>query len=147
VYKEDSENSNALGEVLTGSDIRVVGVVVNGDWLEVLMPDETTVGFYTVRDAVPSAVSPPSPPISGHPTVHDTATLTVGDRTFLLAGIDGVSGPAADELQKYIATNGDTVSCDAEGLVRYVCLLPDGTDLARVALVNGAARPTRQRSK
>jgi len=141
VYKEDSENSNALGEVLVGSDIRVVGVVVNGDWLEVLMPDETTVGFIPSA-MVPSAISPPSPPISGHPTVHDTATLTVGDRTFLLAGIDGVSGPAADELQKYIATNGDTVSCDPEGLVRYVCFLPDGTDVARIALVNGAARPT-----
>jgi len=139
VYKAAAESSDALGEVLAGSDIRVIGVVVNGDWLEVLMPDGTTVGFIP-SDAVPAAVSPPAPPISGHPVMRDTGTLTIGNRTFPLAGVDGVSGPAVEEMQKYIAANGDKVNCDAEGLVRYVCTLPDGTDLARLALVNGAAR-------
>jgi len=139
IYKAASETADALGEVLTGSDIRVIGVVVNGDWLEVLMSDETTVG-YIPSEVVPAAVSPPPPPIAGHPIMHDTATLTVGDRTFLLAGIEGIPGPPAEEMQKYIAANGDSVSCDAAGLVRYVCFLPDGTDVARVALVNGAAR-------
>jgi hypothetical protein len=66
--------------------------------------------------------------------------MTVGDRTFPLAGIEGVPGPMADEMQRYIDANGNTVNCDPAGLVRYVCVLPDGTDLARVALVNGAAR-------
>jgi hypothetical protein len=139
VYKAAADNSDALGEVLAGSDIRVIGVVVDGDWLEVLMPDGTTVGFIP-SDAVPAAVSPPPPPISGHPVLRDTGTLTIGDRTFPLAGIDGVSGPAVEDMQKYIASYGDTVTCDPEGLVRYVCTLPDGTDLARLALVNGAAR-------
>jgi endonuclease YncB( thermonuclease family) len=139
IYKAASDTSDALGEVLAGSDIRVIGVVVNGDWLEVLMSDETTVG-YIPSEVVPAAVSPPPPPIAGHPIVRDTATLTVGDRTFLLAGIEGIPGPMAEEMQKYIAGNGDSVSCDAAGLVRYVCFLPDGTDVARVALVNGAAR-------
>lgn len=139
IYKAASETSDTVGEVLTGSDIRVIGVVVNGDWLEVLMSDETTVG-YIPSEAVPAAVSPPPPPLAGHPTVLDTATLTIGDRTILLAGIEGTPGPAAQEMQKYIAANGDNVSCDPAGLVRYVCFLPDGTDVARVALVNGAAR-------
>src|SRR5580658_9362677 len=139
VYKAAADSSDALGEILAGSDIRVIGVVVNGDWLEVLMPDGTTVGFIP-SDAVPAAVSPPAPPIAGHPIMRDTGILTIGDRTFPLAGVDGVSGPPVDEMQKYIADRGDTVTCDPEGLVRYVCTLPDGTDLARVALVNGAAR-------
>jgi hypothetical protein len=46
-------------------------------------------------------------------------------------------------MQGYITANGDTVSCEAEANPgHFICVLPDGTDVAKVALVNGAARVT-----
>ncbi len=39
------------------------------------------------------------------------------------------------------AAHGDSVTCAPQGEAgKYVCLLPDGTDIATVALFNGAAR-------
>jgi hypothetical protein len=43
-------------------------------------------------------------------------------------------------MQSYIAANGDSVTCtpqDAPG--HFICVLGDGTDIAKVALVNGGA--------
>jgi hypothetical protein len=44
-------------------------------------------------------------------------------------------------MQGYITAAGDTVTCAPQPVAdHYICLLPDGTDIAKVALVNGAAR-------
>jgi endonuclease YncB( thermonuclease family) len=78
-----------------------------------------------------------------HPEVRDTGTIVADGRTYKLSGVQGLGGKPAHELQAYLAANGDAVTCqlpDESG--RYLCLLPDGTDLAKVALVNGAARVT-----
>jgi hypothetical protein len=43
-------------------------------------------------------------------------------------------------MQGYIAANGDSLSCNAQDTPgHYTCVLGDGTDIAKVALVNGAA--------
>ena len=61
----------------------------------------------------------------------------------MLAGIHGFPGSPARDLEGYIAANGDMVTCQPEGQTgRGVCLLADGTDLAKVVLVNGAAEVT-----
>ncbi len=85
---------------------------------------------------------PPPPVTLAHPALRDTATLVGGGgEVYLMAGVEGVAQPFARELQGYIAASGDSVTCDPQGYAnRYVCLLPDGTDVAKVALVNGAAR-------
>jgi hypothetical protein len=73
--------------------------------------------------------------------VRDTATLVADGQTFLLDGVQGLGAPYADQLQAYITANGDSVSCKPQGAPgHYVCVLGDGTDVAKVALVNGAAR-------
>lgn len=76
-----------------------------------------------------------------HPQVRDTATLVVEGKTYRLDGVDGIGGPYARDLQGYIAAHDDTLMCQPQGKPdHYICVLPDGTDIAKVALVNGAAK-------
>lgn len=84
---------------------------------------------------------PPPPETVIHPMVVDTASLAVGGKTYPLAGLDGLGQPYVSQLQGYIAANGDSLSCAPQGHTgSYICLMADGTDIAKVALVNGAAR-------
>jgi endonuclease YncB( thermonuclease family) len=84
---------------------------------------------------------PPPPETFVHPIVRDTATLWANGKTFVLDGMAGFQVPYSTQLQGYIAANGDSMTCAPQSDPgHYVCLLPDGTDVAKVALVNGAAR-------
>jgi endonuclease YncB( thermonuclease family) len=84
---------------------------------------------------------PPPPETVNHPIVNDTATLSAAGKTYALDGVVGLQAPYSSQLQGYIAGNGDSVTCSPQAEpARYICLLPDGTDVAKVALVNGAAR-------
>ncbi|PPQ25874.1 hypothetical protein CCS01_31360, partial [Rhodopila globiformis] len=89
------------------------------------------------------ATLPPPPDTLVHPVVRDTATLLANDRAYGLDGIVGLGGDYASQLQDYIAAHGDTLTCSPQGgSDRWACVLPDGTDVAMVALANGAARVT-----
>lgn len=84
---------------------------------------------------------PPPPVVVTHVTVHDTATLEADGQVYVLNGIVGLGAPYAAQMQGYIATHGDTLSCQPQiEAGEYVCMMNDGTDVATVALVNGAAR-------
>ena len=84
---------------------------------------------------------PPPPETLNHPSVPDTAALAAAGRTYVLDGLEGLGQPYASQLQGYIAANGDSLTCSLQKASgRYICVLPDGTDIAKVALVNGAAR-------
>ncbi len=84
---------------------------------------------------------PPAPETVRHPIVRDTATLASATGTYPLFGVIGLGEPYAAQLQGYLAAHGDSVTCSPQGESGgYICLLPDGTDIAKVALVNGAAR-------
>ena len=84
---------------------------------------------------------PPAEPVSlDHPTVVDTANLKAGDTSVTLFGIDGVKGEAAQNLQGFLASAGNHVTCQAQTGADFVCLLSDGTDVAQAALINGVAR-------
>jgi endonuclease YncB( thermonuclease family) len=50
------------------------------------------------------------------------------------------AGGGGEGLQGYLTSTEDRVICQAQTNAAFVCLLPDGTDLAQVALINGAAR-------
>jgi endonuclease YncB( thermonuclease family) len=83
---------------------------------------------------------PPPPAVINHPTVKDTATLTSGTQTYVLDGLIGMGPPYAAQLQGYITSHGDSLSCEPQAVQdHYICVLNDGTDIAKVALVNGAA--------
>ncbi len=83
----------------------------------------------------------PAPPATvTHPTVQDTATLVADNHTYVLDGLHGLGAPYAAQMQSYIAANGDSLSCSPQDTPgHYVCVLGDGTDIAKVALVNGSA--------
>lgn len=82
----------------------------------------------------------PAPPIQiANPALRDTATLVANGKDVVLYGIEGRSGEDATVLQNYIASAGGTLTCTPEQADRHVCMLPDGTDIAKIALVNGIA--------
>jgi hypothetical protein len=82
-----------------------------------------------------------SEPVSlDHPAVVDTATLQAGSTIVALYGIEGVKGEMAEGLQGFLTSHGNHITCQAQSSVDFVCLQSDGTDVAEVALVNGAAR-------
>src|SRR5271166_2381415 len=84
---------------------------------------------------------PPPPVQLKHPTVRDTATIVVESKTYHLEGIDGVGGRYSRDLQGYIVAHDDSLMCQPQGKAdHYICVLPDGTDVAKAALVNGAAK-------
>lgn len=84
---------------------------------------------------------PPPPETVKHPIVKDTATLTADGKTYILDTVVGLGTPYNSQLQSYIVANGDSMTCMPQGPQdHFVCLMPDGTDLAKAALVNGAAR-------
>ncbi len=84
---------------------------------------------------------PPPPDAVVHPTVVNTATLASGDKKFILDGVIGLGQPYAGQLQGYIQANGDQLTCQPQGVPgHYICMLGNGTDIAKIALVNGAAR-------
>ena len=86
---------------------------------------------------------PPPPVQVQHPTVRDTATLVVSEKLYYLDGIEGMRGVYASQLQGYIAAHDDTLMCQPQAKAdHYICVLSDGTDVAKVALVNGAAKVT-----
>ena len=84
----------------------------------------------------------PAPPdVIRHPIVRDTATFFANNTTYVLDGVIGLGAPYSAQLQGYLAANGDSLSCQPQNIPgRYICVLPDGTDIAKVSLVNGAAR-------
>jgi hypothetical protein len=90
----------------------------------------------SAEDSVPTLAEA----ISGPATVVDTATLTVNGQKVALFGVEGETGVLADGLQDLITASGPNVTCQPHDQT-YVCTLPNGTDVARAALYNGAARP------
>jgi len=84
---------------------------------------------------------PPPPVTVPHPLARTSVLLVLDGQSFALDGLQGLPGQPAQELQGYIAAHGDSVTCQQQpGGQSYVCLLPDGTDVGKAALVNGAAR-------
>ena len=83
-----------------------------------------------------------SQPVQGQAAVHDTATLVVAERAVPLYAVDGFGGEPALAMQQYVDSAGRAVNCAPQESKGFVCMLRDGTDVAKAALVNGAARVT-----
>ncbi len=94
--------------------------------------------------ASPGQAQTPAPVYLRHPTVVDTAHLRGADMPVTLAGLQGWAGDPAHDLQSVIAQAGDAVTCtpqpDASAQSSYVCKLPNGADVAELALALGDAK-------
>jgi hypothetical protein len=140
-----SGDSPQMYPLQPGIGVRATEQSKDGKWVIALTEDgqaaflpSATLGPYQ-PDAAASVPELPEA-ISGPATVVDTATLTVNGQKVPLFGIEGETGVLADQLQDLITATGPNVTCQPHELT-YVCTLPNGTDVARAALYNGAARP------
>ena len=137
------EGTESVCLMSDGTDVAQVALVNGAARTKPNAPDaykEQEVAAQTARRGIWVNLPPP-PETIVHPAVSNTATLVAGGKPFPLAGLDGLGQPYASQLQGYIAANGDSLSCSQQGMAEtYICLLNDGTDVAKVALVNGAAR-------
>jgi hypothetical protein len=127
-----------------GTPFKSVEKSKDGKWVIALTADgqaaylpAADVGPYDAQQAKQLEL-PPS--ITGDATVIDTANLTVDGQTVTLGGIKGETGDYADQLQALIDAQGKQVNCTLKGQA-YDCVLPNGLDIARVSLYNGAAEP------
>lgn len=137
-----------VGRLKAGEAARVVGALPAQDWLIV---DRNKVRAYapaallSTEAPKPPAAAPPvtgAPPvraIEGEARVVDTAHLVVGGRAIVLAGIEGLGGVAAEQMARFVAEQGGRLRCVPQNAA-FVCRTPSDIDVARAALVNGAAR-------
>ncbi len=115
----------------------------DGSWI-IALTEDGRAAYLPAADLGPydpsRAPRPDLPPtVAGEAQVVDTATLILNGQRLSLAGVEGEGGDYARQLQSLIDSQGRVVSCalQARG---YLCTLPNGMDIARAALYNGAAR-------
>jgi|GEM_PF-262939 penicillin-binding protein 1A len=109
-------------------------------------PAPTALGAAPAPATAPASATLPAPPapagtIAGIPLIIDTGTLMFRGHIVHLAGVEGETGQAAEEMAQFIA--GRTVVCrpTAPSGEAYRCRVGD-TDLARAVLYNGGGRAT-----
>jgi len=139
------QQANAEFVCLTadGTDVAMISLVNGASQTRLDSPD-----VYREQEAAAQAArrgiwaNLPAPPVQvSHPSVRDTATLLADGRLYRLDGVDGMGGSYARDLQGYIATHDDNLMCQPQSTPdHFICVLTDGTDIAKVALVNGAAK-------
>jgi endonuclease YncB( thermonuclease family) len=143
VFCVPQDNAGYVCATPDGTDIAEVALVNGAARTRPEAPDayrEQEIAAQTARRGL-WANLPPPPEILRHPAVRDTATLASATGTYPLFGVIGLDAAYAGELQGYIEAHGDSVTCSPQNeAANYVCVLPDGIDVATVALVNGAAR-------
>lgn len=146
-YVAASLQAPQLYPLARGTPVVSASRSVDGAWIIVLTEDGQAA--YVPMAALgpfdpaanPLAAGAAAAPVLGDAEVLDTATLSVAGQQVALAGISGVAGELAGKLQQSIRSHGGAVQCVASSGGGYLCTLPDGVDVARLALFNGAARP------
>jgi tetratricopeptide (TPR) repeat protein len=123
-----------------GIAVAMIGIVGLGVWAT-LRPNSAPAAAATDAQQASSPAAPARPAkISGAPTIIDTGTLAINGVTVALDGIDGEGGNPAEEMARFIATQGGTVSCEGLPNGLYRCMTPSEYDVAAAALFNGGAR-------
>jgi len=160
VFAAPASDAASAGTLVQGANVDVVGVVQGREWLKLRLPDGS---FGYARSAnIPTAASQPPPlqdataqsavsapedelaagPVQGSAIVLNTATLVFSNQAVFLYAIDGFGGEPALAMQQYLDSIGHGVACDPVEKKGFICTLHDGTDVAKAALINGAARAT-----
>jgi hypothetical protein len=142
-YLAASQQAPQIYPLRAGTAVMAVARSSNGQWVVALTADGQA-AYLPSHDLGPydpaHAPTPELPAtVKGSAQVVDTATLVIDGQHLTLAGVDGESGDYAKQLQGLIDSQGHIVECVLAG-TGYVCKLPNGMDIARSALYNGAAR-------
>jgi hypothetical protein len=138
-YSAPSLTAPQFYALRAGTGVMSASRSADGQWI-IAMTKDGQAAFIPVADLGPydPGKAPKLDHIDGTATVTNTANLLVDGTPVPLAGVTGKGDPFAGKLQKAIDTKGSKVSCDLTGSA-YTCKLPDGTDIARFVLFNGAA--------
>lgn len=138
-----------VGQLKAGESVRVLSTTDDG-WARVEVGSRqgyaATAYLSLTKPApkaaapAPASVPPPAPkPIEGAASVLDTANLVVAGKPVALFGISGLDGAPAEQLGRFIQEQGGRLRCaPREG--SWECTTASGIDVAKAALVNGAAR-------
>lgn len=144
-YAAASGDAPQLYPLRAGTAIATAEKSSDGKWL-IAMTEDGKPAYLLSADLgpydpsrQPQADLPPV--VSGVAQVVDTGMLTINGQQVPLVGVRGETGEYATQLQQMINANGPQVTCSLRGDA-YQCNLPNGLDIARSALFNGAAEPT-----
>ena len=142
-YVSPSQSSPQFYPLKAGTALTSAARSPDGAWTIAMTADgraaflpSADLGSYD-PDRAPRQPSPQT--VSGPAKVIDTATLAVDGQTVVLDGLVGSKDPYAAQLQSMIDARGPNVSCTLQPDGRYICTLPDGQDIGRFTLYNGAA--------
>ena len=146
---EAGANAARVGQLKAGESVRVLSTTADG-WARVEVAGKQ--GYAALAylsptkpapkpaTPAPASVPPPAPtPIEGAASVLDTANLVVAGQPVMLFAISGLDGAPAEQLGRFIKEQGGRLRCTPrEGA--WECTTASGVDVAKAALVNGAAR-------
>jgi endonuclease YncB( thermonuclease family) len=152
VYVAPSLDAPQMYGLRAGTPLLSTAASNDGAWV-VSITEDGQAAFLLAADLGPfdparKPAPPPPPPVAGVAEVVDTGALLVDGRRVTLAGVTGVGGAYPAQLQALINAQGRAVRCEPQAAQAdaqpdtYVCKLPDGLDVARAALFNGAASPS-----
>ncbi len=142
VYVAASKLAPQMYTLRAGASVMSTNVSKDGAWVIALTQDGQAAYLLSadLGPYVPPAAMEAADRIEGPATLVDTGTLQVAGQQIALSGVHGLDGIYAERMQKLVDEQGGHLSC-ATRHHGYVCTLPNGADLARVALYNGAADP------
>jgi hypothetical protein len=148
-YIEPDRGAPQKYPVEAGTLVQAMAKTKDGVWVWVdtedhkpafLVVADLEIAKNVVPDEAPAAPALPDA-VDGAAVVVNTGMLSIQDQQVVLAGVVGETGNFVPLLQQLITARGGSVQCKrAED--KYVCLLPQDIDLARVALFNGLAKPS-----
>ena len=137
VYGGPAADGPALRTLRPGTAVHLVARTADGKWGWMQTPGGepafVQMSMLGAAPALPEAVN-------GHATVVNTGSLIVNGQKIQLYGVRGEGGPYADLMRAQLASQGDLVACHRVD-IQYICTLPGGVDIGRMALYNGVARP------
>ena len=143
-YAAATLSAPQLYALKAGTPVESVEASKDGQWI-IAMTEDGQAAFLPTVDLGPYDPSKSPQPempvtISGVASVVDTGTLKISGQIVPLDGVKGEAGMYGRQLQDMIRSQGMQVRCELKDQ-GYRCLLPNGMDIARVAIFNGAAEP------
>lgn len=145
VYSAASTNSPHLYPLPAGTPLISAELSQDGKWV-ISLTEDGRAAYLLTEDLgpfdpahVPQRLSLPTI-VNGQVQVVDTANLVVGGQQVHIEGIVGKTDAYAVQLQSLLASQGNVVTCELQTQA-YLCKLPNGVDIGKAVLLNGAAEP------
>jgi endonuclease YncB( thermonuclease family) len=160
-----SSDGKPLGSIRAGAEVKAIGIVSGGQWVQIELPDQRHAYVSTEAVELGNSAGPPSAgqqPASAKAAtteaatseatsaaavlrgpvtkVPNAATLVVADQRIRLSGIDPGPPTVLSPFETWVRAQGPLV-CEPDAQTgRYRCFTSGGIDVAEAAILNGAGR-------